>query len=162
VSAIRIIPYEPAHEAEVLDLAIAAWAPVFAQTRQAVPAFVFDAFYPAGWERRQRADIAALLRDAPAGFWLAVRGGRVAGFVGLRLHPEDRMGEIVIIATLPAEQGRGIGRALMSHAEQKIRDAGMRMVMVETVDDPGHAPARRAYEGAGYERWPVARYFKRL
>jgi hypothetical protein len=30
VSAIRIIPYEPAHEAEVLDLAIAAWAPVFA------------------------------------------------------------------------------------------------------------------------------------
>jgi hypothetical protein len=38
----------------------------------------------------------------------------------------------------------------------------MRMVMVETGDDPGHMPARRAYEAVGFERWPVARYFKDL
>jgi hypothetical protein len=38
----------------------------------------------------------------------------------------------------------------------------MTMVMVETGGDPGHAPARGAYEAAGFERWPVARYFKAL
>ena len=38
----------------------------------------------------------------------------------------------------------------------------MRMVMVETGDDPGHEPARRLYESAGYQRWPVARYFADL
>jgi len=38
----------------------------------------------------------------------------------------------------------------------------MTMMMVETGGDPGHAPARHTYEAAGYQRWPVARYFKNL
>jgi hypothetical protein len=38
----------------------------------------------------------------------------------------------------------------------------MTMVMVETGDDSGHAAARSAYESTGFERWPVARYFKDL
>jgi hypothetical protein len=38
----------------------------------------------------------------------------------------------------------------------------MAMVMVETGGDPGHAAARASYEAAGFERWPVARYFKSL
>lgn len=50
----------------------------------------------------------------------------------------------------------------MQFAEAQIRDAGMSMVMVETVGDSGHAPARAAYEASGYQRWPVARYFKKL
>jgi RimJ/RimL family protein N-acetyltransferase len=40
--------------------------------------------------------------------------------------------------------------------------SGMRIAMVETGDDPGHAPSRAAYEAAGFERWPVARYFRKL
>ena len=38
----------------------------------------------------------------------------------------------------------------------------MAMVMVETGGDLGHAPARATYEGLGFQRWPVARYFKDL
>jgi len=34
--------------------------------------------------------------------------------------------------------------------------------MVETGGDPGHAPARRVYEKAGYTGFPVAGYFKAL
>lgn len=34
--------------------------------------------------------------------------------------------------------------------------------MVETGDDPGHQPSLSTYESAGYERWPVARYFREL
>lgn len=34
--------------------------------------------------------------------------------------------------------------------------------MVETGDDPGHAPARSAYEAQGFERRPVARYLEDL
>jgi hypothetical protein len=37
----------------------------------------------------------------------------------------------------------------------------MTTVMVETGGDPGHAPARRTYESAGFRPFPVARYFKR-
>jgi len=38
----------------------------------------------------------------------------------------------------------------------------MAMVMVETGGDRGHTPARATYEGLGFQRWPVARYFKDL
>jgi RimJ/RimL family protein N-acetyltransferase len=34
--------------------------------------------------------------------------------------------------------------------------------MVETGADPGHAPARAAYEKAGFELMPLARFFKKL
>jgi GNAT superfamily N-acetyltransferase len=72
------------------------------------------------------------------------------------------MGEIYIIAVSPIHQRQGIGKALMDFANEKIREAGMTMVMVETGGDTGHAPARHAYESFGFESWPAARYFKRL
>lgn len=79
-----------------------------------------------------------------------------------RTHPKDRMGEIYVLAVDPELQRRGVGRALLNHSIQRSRVAGMSMVMVETGDDPGHEPARLSYEADGFERWPVARYFKDL
>jgi hypothetical protein len=38
----------------------------------------------------------------------------------------------------------------------------MSVAMVETGADPGHGPARRTYEKAGFEQLPIARYFKKL
>jgi GNAT superfamily N-acetyltransferase len=127
-----------------------------------VPRFVYDAFYPRGWEERQTNDVAALLDAAGASVWLAHRGNAVIGFIGLRIHPEDQMGEIHILAVDPDHQKAGVGRMLIDFAEKHIRDEGMKIVMVETTGDSGHEPARRAYEASGYERWPVVRYFKRL
>ena len=62
----------------------------------------------------------------------------------------------------PVHQGRGVGRALVQHAIEQARVHGMQMVMVEKGDDPGHSPARHLYEGSGFKRWPVARYFKEI
>lgn len=162
MSAIEIVPYGPEHKEALLDLRRRAWAPVFAKMQSEVPRFAYDAFFPDGWERRQRADVAALLETEPENFWLAVIGQELASFLGIRLHPQDRMGEIHIIAVSPAHQRKGIGRHLMLFAERHIRAAGMKMIMVETVGDTGHEPARRAYEAFGFEPWPVARYFKPL
>ena len=39
---------------------------------------------------------------------------------------------------------------------------GMKVAVVETGGDPGHAAARRTYEKAGYVLLPIARYFKNL
>ena len=36
------------------------------------------------------------------------------------------------------------------------------MIVVETIGDTGHEPARRAYEAVGFQPWPVARFFKEL
>ncbi len=59
-------------------------------------------------------------------------------------------------------QGRGIGTTLLEFALDWMKEAGMAISMVETGGDAGHAPARKTYEKAGFERRPVARYFKSL
>ncbi|MDP0929943.1 GNAT family N-acetyltransferase [Paracoccus onubensis] len=158
----KIIPYTSGHRSAVLDLTLAAWSPVFARTRHEVPGFVYDAFYPNGWQARQAEDVGALLDRKEVSVWLLMDSQQLIGFVGLQLHPEDRMGAIHIIGVAPDRQGQGLGRCLTQFAEAQIRDAGMSMVMVETVGDSGHAPARAAYEAYGFQRWPVARYFKKL
>lgn len=162
MSEIEIVPFSLQHKAAVIDLTVDAWTPAFAKTRLDVPRFVYDAFYPEGWERRQKTDVAELLKTEPQNIWLAFVGQALVGFVGVRIHPQDQMGEIYIIAVSPAHQRKGIGRQLMQFAEKHIRATGMKMIMVETIGDAGHEPARRAYEAFGFKRWPVARYFKPL
>jgi len=162
MSEFRIIPYDEAYRDDVLAITIAAWTPVFKKTASEVPRFVYDCFYPSGWKVRQEQEVRSLLESEPESIWLALAGDKPAGFVGIRLHPEDLMGEIHILAVSPLFQRRGIGRRLMVHAENLIRASGMKIVMVETVADSGHEPARRKYEAAGYVQWPVARYFKSL
>lgn len=158
----RITPYDPSWRQRVIDLSLRAWAPVFDQMQRAVPGYVYDAFYPHGWNVRQAADVGGILDSGDTTVSLAVEGDVVLGWVGVRIHPEDRMGEVQIIAVDPAAQSRGVGRVLMDHALRAIRDAGMVMAMVETGDDPGHARSRALYESTGFDRWPVARYFRKL
>jgi hypothetical protein len=43
-----------------------------------------------------------------------------------------------------------------------MQAAGMEIAVVETGGDPGHAPARAAYEALGFTLLPVARYFRML
>jgi hypothetical protein len=43
-----------------------------------------------------------------------------------------------------------------------LADDAMRVAMIGTGGDPGHAPARRVYEKADYTLIPMARYFKAL
>jgi ribosomal protein S18 acetylase RimI-like enzyme len=87
----------------------------------------------------------------------------LVGFVAIELHhPEREMGEISILGVDPDYQGSGIGSALTEFALERLEDSGMRVAMVETGGDPGHAAARRTYEKAGFTLVPIARYFKNL
>ena len=158
----NIVPYDNSYRDEVIALSIDAWTPVFRQTQNEVPSFVYNNFYPTGWDQRQAADVGALLDSNPDDIWIYLENEHVIGYVGIAIHPKDNMGEITIIAVLPSYQGRGIGASLLEFGESKIKSCGMKMVMVETVGDSGHKPARQAYESQGYIRWPVARYFKEL
>ena len=160
--AIRVNGFRPEHLASVLALSKRAWEPVFSKLQGSAEAFVLNAFYPNGWWERQKADIEGLVEDGQTQIWVAQHDGVVVGFVGVRLHPEDDMGELYILAVDPSHQRKGVGTALMNFAFDRIKDSGMAMVMVETGDDPGHAPSRATYERNGFKRWPVARYFREL
>ncbi len=160
--AIIIAPFDPSCRGELLALSLKCWAPVFDALEPAVLPYVYRAFYPDGWARRQSDDIAIFLDTEGDRTMVAVDGATIVGWVGIKMHDEDRMGEIYIIAVDPDRQREGIASALMQSAYALMREAGMAIVMVETGDDPGHAASRATYEAQGFERWPVARYFKQL
>lgn len=76
--------------------------------RSAVPAFVYDNFYPQGWESRQTADLSQVLDEASSQTLLAFSDDELAGWLAYRIHPEDRMGEIYVVAVSPKHQGRAL------------------------------------------------------
>jgi GNAT superfamily N-acetyltransferase len=83
--------------------------------------------------------------------------------VAIKIYdPERSMGEINMLAVDPDHQGGGIGTALTEFALDMLKEVGMKVAMVETGGDPGHAAARRTYEKAGYVLLPIARYFENL
>lgn len=159
---LNILPYSSDRLPDILRITEQAWGPVFPLLREDIPNYVYDAFYPDGWLKRQLADVEALFKNDDTSKWVAEYDGKMAGYLGLREHPEDSMGEIHIIAVDPRFQRCGVGKGLIDFAFDWMVEKGFQMAFVETGDDRGHAPARASYESAGFERYPVARYFKEL
>jgi ribosomal protein S18 acetylase RimI-like enzyme len=74
----------------------------------------------------------------------------------------DASAEIHMIAVDPAFQRRGIASALTGHALSEMRRRGITLATVATGGDPGHAPARRTYEKAGFTSFPQVLYSRVL
>jgi hypothetical protein len=55
-----------------------------------------------------------------------------------------------------------LGAALTDHATAWLRDGGMRIAVIGTGGDPGHAPARRLYAQAAYTPHARSQYYKVL
>jgi GNAT superfamily N-acetyltransferase len=159
----QIRPFEERDAGAMVDLSLRAWAPVFASLERVLGSEIFRRQHP-DWREEQRRTVKDICATKKGQVWVAEVGtGDVAGFVAIELHhPERDMGEISILAVDPDHQGGGIGTALTEFALDRLKDAGMQMAMVETGGDPGHAPARRTYETAGFTLLPIARYFKNL
>lgn len=122
---------------------------------------VYSQMHP-DWRADQQRAVQAACTAEGMHVWVAELDAVVAGFVAARLDHQERMGEIYMIAVDPVHQRNGVGSLLTSFALQWIKDSGMALAMVETGGDPGHAPARRTYEQAGFVHLPIARYFKKL
>ena len=157
----EIEPYDASRLDAVVRLSLRAWEPVFESIEKAMGSDIFREQHP-DWRVTQRSAVESVCSDEGFHVWVASEGSRTVGFVALRLHAGERLGEIYMIAVDPDFQRRGIATALTSHSLAWLRKAGMTTVVVDTGGDPGHAPARRTYESAGFRLVPIARYFKKL
>jgi len=150
------------HDA-IVALSLRAWAPVFASIEAVLGAELARRLHGEDWRTFQAAAVSDTVTSSENRTWVAEVDERVAGFVvATTADAERRIGEIAMLAVDPAAQRRGLGRALTDHATAYLRDAGMRVAVIGTGGDPGHAPARALYVRAGYGLMPAAQYFKVL
>lgn len=145
---------------EIVALSLRAWEPVFDSLQLVLGHRLFGELRGDDWRPGQAAAVRTTLEDATVQTWVAEIGGAVRGFASAKHEPDEKMGEILMVAVHPEYQHRGIATELTEAATSWMAEHGARVVMVETGGDFGHAAARATYEGAGFTAVPVARYFK--
>ena len=91
-----------------------------------------------------------LKEGGPWEVYVAEVAGEVVGFVSVQLNRDTGVGEIGLNAVDPAHAGRGVGTEMYDFAVTRMKEAGMTVATVGTGGDPSHAPARRAYQKAGF------------
>jgi GNAT superfamily N-acetyltransferase len=154
--------YETSDRDAVVALALRAWEPVFESMHQILGDEIDTLLHGANWRAYQQREVEAALDDARMHRWVAVSDGVVLAFMAVRLDPQRSVGQLWMIAVDPNSQNHGLGTTMTNLATDWMRAAGMRVAMIGTGGDPGHAPARRVYEKAGYTAIPVANYFMAL
>jgi ribosomal protein S18 acetylase RimI-like enzyme len=86
------------------------------------------------WRERKARDVANDAGVCPEGIFVAEEQGRVVGYITTRPDPFTRIGRIPNLAVDPAFRGSGIGSALIQHAIDYLRGAGMVMAKIETLE----------------------------
>lgn len=91
--------------------------------------------FGAGWQARKTAAIADDCRIQPDGVFVAEDAdGYAVGYVTTRLNVHTGIGWIPNLAVDPSQQGKGLGRALLSHAVDFFRQRGMQVAKIETLE----------------------------
>lgn len=146
---------------EVVAFSLRAWAPNFASFRGLLGDEIYARVYP-DWQASQARDVAGFCRGYLDTTWVAEAGAGPVGFIVAVFDREARSADIEMLAVDPAHQRHGIATALLEHAVDRMREAGIHLAAVGTGGDPGHAPARRVYERAGFTALPLVRYYRPL
>ena len=158
--SVRIRSFVAGDADKIVALSLRAWEPVFDSLRSVLGHRLFAELRGVDWRPGQAAAVRTTLEDATVQTWVAEIDGEVGGFVSAKHEPDDKMGEIVMVAVDPEYQRRGIAAELTEAAATWIAEQGASVIMVETGGDAGHTAARATYESAGFTALPVARYFR--
>jgi len=97
---------------------------------------------------KDRIDLTEVAESLQKGtFILAERGGEPAGCVYTELRGDER-GYFGLLSVAPAQQGRGLGRLLVTEAEDLCREAGCQVMFLYAVNLRAELPPY--YEKLGY------------
>ena len=160
--AIEIREFRQGDLETLVEFSLRAWEPVFASVQDVLGDAIFLRLHP-DWKANQEDAVRSSCTNDERHVFVAVADGRPVGFVAIALNAfHEQMGVIDIIGVDPDYQRRGISSRLTEFVTEHMRSHGMDIAVVETGGDPGHAPARAAYENAGFTLLPISRYFRLL
>ncbi len=156
----KIRPFIESDVTQIVELSLLAWETVFESMEKVLGPRIFHLIW-SDWRKTQAEGVAGACRAADKYHTLVAElDDHVVGFIAYELKGET--GEVVLLAVHPEFHRRGIATRLNLAALDEMKAAGMRIAVAETGGDDGHAPARHAYEKAGYTGLPIVRYFKDL
>ena len=148
---VKVRPARPDDIEAIVDIAIAAWEPIYVYRRQILGETLFRACHP-DWKTQKASELRAASEEfSGSGFFVAEDGGRVVGFTAYHADANSGIGEIGNNAVHPGSQGKGISGLMYMQVFEVFRKSGMRFAKVGTGGDEAHAPARRAYQKAGFD-----------
>jgi len=152
----KLRPYVDGDWEAVLDLCLLAFAPACRSLELLMAADL-------EWRTSMARCLRSLTRSGERRrLVVAELRGSVVGVVHYQVDRHARSGSIGLSAVHPARQGEGIGSLLYEHALDAMWAQGVRYATAEAGGDPSYAPARRAYEKAGFVPLPMVHYVKRL
>ena len=158
-----IRPFEPADLSRLHDIRNAAYKPVYASFRDLVgPAIAPYAMANAEEGQGKYLD-ECCDPSSPQEVHVVEENDTIVGFVTTLANNETKLGVVDLNAVDPKAQGHGIGSWMYDWALTHLKSQGMKAAEVGTGGDASHAPARRAYEKAGFgPSIPNVYYYKEL
>lgn len=160
VKNINIVPFSDEYASAVEALVIEAWTPIRESYRRELGDELYLMAF-GDWKRKKVDRVLFLMREGHG--YVALVDGEVAGFIHYSVGGDRISAEVGNNAVSSRFRGRGIAQRMYSFIEEKMREEGVKYVTVVTGLDEGHAPARRAYEKAGFDKGlESVRYFKMI
>ncbi|MEM7667005.1 MAG: GNAT family N-acetyltransferase [Pseudomonadota bacterium] len=151
--------FDPADLPHLHRVRKAAFAPVYRSFRSLLSGHLAEVIF-ANAEDEQGSHLDHVCNTASDHhIFVAAHQGQIIGFCGASLNDQHTIGTIGLNAVHPEFASQGVGTALYEHVIAWIKDQGAIAVQVSTGDDPSHAPARKAYEKAGFRKSIPARSY---
>jgi ribosomal protein S18 acetylase RimI-like enzyme len=100
------------------------------------------------WRWRKARHVDEDVETNAAGVFVAEENGKILGYISTRLDRETGKGRIPNLAVDGEARGKGVGRRLIGHAVEYLREQGMTFVMIETMAN--NPVGRHLYPSCGF------------
>ncbi|MEP6757000.1 MAG: N-acetyltransferase [Chthonomonadales bacterium] len=149
IEEITIRPYQLTDLPYLLEITAEVFGPVSIDLNMETK---FGPFGEGDWRSRKKSAIVLDCEAQPDGVFVALVGQRVAGYITTRLNKTSGIGWIPNLAVGSEFQMRGIGQRLLTHAVNYMRESGMEIAKIETLEQ--NPIGKKLYPAIGFE--PVA------
>lgn len=143
-------PYRDEDLHKVMEIANIAWRPIRKMSRAALGDSIANILNPDGDDVSKGLQVKDQIESGAWGIAVCEHEGELVGFITYTIN--GIWGEICNNGALTATGLKGIGQTMYKYVMAEFRKAGVKVVKVTTGLDDAHAPARRAYERAGFSK----------
>ena len=141
--------YRPDDLEVMVQIAYRAWKKIFEGFRRQLGDELFAVLYGTKYQDK-RYQLTEWTKKYPDRCVICERNGKVVGFATFSFGRETKIGLLLNNAADPDSGEKGVGQEMYAAVFERMKQEGMVAVTVTTGLDEGHAPARRAYERAGF------------